>query len=324
MTSIGIKSSGAVLVFTAHGERVHLFTSQGTRFSLFLIRSREYSCTEASCTPNEAASACRNALVCMANFSVCEQSWFASCTAQPEPSAVGPSKWEPAKASATQVGSACAYRISRQHVHIFYFEANHIVIWCGTLRQPRLVHGLPWRKCIPGFMFVKQYKLKSRNIPTSRVLQRTARHSRNIHHSASSVWMWNVCQRVENVGFHCLRSIPTPSPQPAPMLTDDERERLTPVSITSQHPSLTTPSDNMDSDSRMLVYISKSTWCSSATNVTNSRVSRFNRWEDKKTWIFYLKFCFLKLPKDFFLPYFSLAFFKFSENFLKIELNFTN
>ncbi len=49
-----------------------------------------------------------------------------------------------------------------------------------------------------------------------------------------------------------------------------------------------------------LVYISKSTRCSSATNVTNSRVGCFNRREDKKSWIFYLKFRFLKLPKDFF------------------------
>ncbi len=73
-----------------------------------------------------------------------------------------------------------------------------------------------------------------------------------------------------------------------------------------------------------LIFISKSTRCSSATNVTNSRVSCFNPLENKKSRIFYLKFSFLNLLKDFFLPYFSLPFFEFSENFLETELNFTN
>ncbi len=66
---------------------------------------------------------------------------------------------------------------------------------------------------------------------------------------------------------------------------------------------------------RRLVHISKSTRCSSATNVTNSRVSRFNRREDKKSWIFYLIFQFG----------FFRIFRKFSWNWIKfywLTLNF--
>ncbi len=87
------------------------------RFDMTSTLSWEYTCTEGSHTPNETASACRNALVCTAYFSAHKQSWFASCTVQPEPSAVDLSKGAPAKAITAQVRSVVS-----QHVRIFHFE----------------------------------------------------------------------------------------------------------------------------------------------------------------------------------------------------------
>ncbi len=65
---------------------------------IMYILSREYTCAETSRALNKAASACWDALVCMANFGTHEHPWFASCAAWPGPSAVGPFMRAPAEA----------------------------------------------------------------------------------------------------------------------------------------------------------------------------------------------------------------------------------
>ncbi len=42
-----------------------------------------------------------------------------------------------------------ACHTSHRHIRIFRFKANHIMVWCGTLRLPYSVYGLLWWKCIP-------------------------------------------------------------------------------------------------------------------------------------------------------------------------------
>ncbi len=66
--------------------------------------NREYTRGKVKPRYGEAASARCDAPVYMANFSACEQPQFASCAAQPEPSAAGPSKW-----AQTETCRVCAH-----------------------------------------------------------------------------------------------------------------------------------------------------------------------------------------------------------------------